>query len=231
MPVIVGKRFEPPAWLNDTESLAAAREGGFLREEKAVYYLLNKVMRMTPEEVSQQVDATITPTSLKTEPLQNRGKFVRFEGTVLQLRKQVLPPNPTGLNHCYVGYLLDRERRAAFFYSVDKPEDVEEDKYAMIEGAFMKHFTYVSRSNIEQTAAVLVGRRIVPVELEGPRLHAPIFIIFTAAFVVVAAAAFFDVRSTRRNLQEQRKKLFQKAPADINIKAKDAIRKVKGTGN
>jgi len=231
MPVIVGKRFEPPAWLNDPESLAAAREGGFLREEKAVYYLLNKIMQMTPEQISQQVDPTITATSLRIEPLENRGKFVRFEGTVLRPMKQELPPNPTGLDHCYIGYLLDREHHTAFFYSVDKPEGVEEKEFAMFEGVFMKHFTYVSENNSERKAAVLIGRRVVPVEVEGPRLHTPIFILFAAAFTALAVAAFFDVRSTRRKMQEQRRKVFEKAPGNINIRAKDAIRKAKGTGN
>jgi len=228
-PIVVGKRFDPPPWLTDRASLDNVFDGDFNREHHAVYYCLNEVMGTSPAQIAAAVDTKITPEDMKTSPAKIRGKFVSFGGTIIQLRRQTLEPNPTGLSECFVGYLLNTKNQACMFYITDSPEGLEEKKLARIDGIFMKNYRYVTRKSLEREAPVIIGRALTPASPQEPSgLNFLIVGICAAAFVALAAAAIMEARATRRRLTESRERTIRRMPGDLSARAKEAARKAKG---
>ena len=226
-PVFVGKRFDPPDWLTDPESLQAAEEGGFFREPHALFYCLEKIRRMTDDGVQAAVDRKVTPEDLKKTPLEQRGKFVSFTGAVLQVRKEKLPPNPTGLGDCYMGYLLDIDGRPCMFYTLDVPAKAERER-VMVDGIFMKNYRYVAQNSIEREAPVIVGRtlRLVVLSSKGPNTF--MFVIGAIVLIAIATAGAFEIRASRVRIRESRQRILKGISPDVAAKVRDAARKAKG---
>jgi len=227
-PILVGRRFDPPDWLTDRASLDNVFDGDFNREHKAVYYCINKIMTMSQSQITAAVDNKITPTDLKTRPDEVRGKFVSFSGAVIQLRKQKLEPNPTGLGECFVGYLLTTDDEPCMFYILDRPTDVEENKLGRIDGIFMKNYRYVTRKNLEREAPVIIGRTLIPgTPPDASSLNYVILGVCGAGLIALAVAGITEARATRRRLKESREKTLSRMPDGLAAKAKEAARKAK----
>jgi len=228
-PIIVGKRFDPPGWLTDPASLDNVFDGDFNREHKAVYYCINKIMGMSRSQITAAVDNEITPTDLKTTPAEFRGKFVSFRGAIIQLRKQKLEPNPTGLGECFVGYLLNTDDQPCMFYILDQPADVEEKKLGRIEGIFMKNYRYVTRKSLEREAPVIIGRTLTPsAPPDASSLSYVILVVCVAGLIALVIAGMMEARAARRRLKESRERTLSRMPNGLGAKAKEAARKAKG---
>ena len=228
-PLLVGKRFDPPEWLTDPASLESVRDGGFGREHRAVYYLINKIMGMTAEQITQAVDKSITPTEMKTSPEKVRGKFVSFTGPIIQLRKQVLDSNPTGLSECYVGYLLNTDDQPCMFYVLDNPAGLEELHPARIDGIFMKNYRYVTQRSTEREASVIIGRVLTAgPTLDASNVHLLIFIVCVVGLVALTTAGVIEARAARRRMRESRLKILARAPKNLGAKAREATKRAAG---
>ena len=227
-PILVCSRLDPPDWLTDPASLDVVKEGSMAREARAVYYLINKIMGMSQAEILEQVDEEITPTDMKTRPEQIRGRFVKFDGALLELKKESPPPNATGLGEYFVGHLLNTDDQPCMFYVLDKPQNVEEGGLARINGAFLKNYRYVTRSSIEREASVVIGRTLTPVApIDTSSVPLFIFGICAAVLVALAVAALVESRSERRRLKEVRQKTIDRIPRDIDQRARNAARQAR----
>ena len=226
LPVIVARRFDPPAWLSDPASLEFAEEGGFLKENKPIYYAMHKLMSMTSAQVTKAVDPTITAKDLGEKPLQVRGKFVSFMGTIADLAK-VKDPNPTGLSEYYSGYLVDKAHQPCCFYLVEPPVNMKENDLVRIDGMFIKNFAFVNRKSIETQAPIIVGRVLLPVQVDTGSMSMLILGICGLVFVVIAVAAALEIKALRKQGEHAREKVFKSAPGNLSSIARSAVKKAR----
>jgi len=226
-PTIVARRFDPPDWLTDSSVLNQVEEGGFLKESRAIYYAMNKMLKMTAAEAAQAVDKTVKPSDLETGGVRLRGKHVRFIGAIARLERTA-DPNPTGLTEYFTGYLVNKAKNTCFFYIADLPRNVRENDLVALDGMFVKNYRYVNQRNLETEASIVVGRTLVPVTTDSSSVYIVVLSVCGLAFVVVAIAAAFEVRSMKRQNEERRRRTFSHAPPNISAKAREAARKARG---
>ncbi|HUU68831.1 MAG TPA: hypothetical protein VM186_04870 [Planctomycetota bacterium] len=226
-PIIVGRRFDPPDWLIDSSVLDQVDEGGFLKENRPIYYAMNKMLKMTAAEAAQAVDKTVKPSDLETDPVRLRGKHVRFIGAIARLNRTT-DPNPTGLTEYFTGYLVNKEKNTCFFYIIDLPRNVKETDLVALDGIFIKNYRYVNQRSLETEASIIVGRTLAPVTTDSSPVYILILGVCGAAFVVIAIAAAFETRSLKKQNEERRRRTFSHAPPNISAKAREAARKARG---
>lgn len=227
-PILVCKRLDPPDWLTDPASLDDVKEGSFAREARAVYYLINKIMGMSQAEILEEVDEDITPTDMRTGAEQIRGRFVKFDGSLLELKKESPPPNATGISEYLVGHILNTNDQPCMFYILDRPQNVQEGGLARINGIFLKNYRYVTLSSIEREASVIIGRTLTPVApIDTSSVALFIFGICATVLVTLAVAALVEARAERRRLKEVRQKTIDRVPRDIGRRARNAARQAR----
>jgi len=229
LPIIVGRRFDKPDWLTDPESLAKVTEGSFLRERRAVYYLMEKVLGMTQDQLAKAADDTLTAAELASHGEQHRGKVVRYTGTIIHLEKET-EPNPTGQCEFYTGFLLNKNNYVCMFYVVEPPVNVKMDDLVQLDGFFMKNYRYVSGESIEREASVIVGRRLVPVRLDASSVYLVIFGICGVALAGVLTAGLIETRAVQRRRREARTRSMQNRPGNIGEKARRAAHQARLAG-
>jgi|GEM_PF-3035823 len=226
-PIIVARRFDPPDWLADSSVLNQVEEGGFLKESRAIYYAMNKMLKTSPAELVQAVDRDVKPSDLEADGMRLRGKHVRFIGAIARLERTT-DPNPTGLTEYFTGYLVNKGNNTCFFYITDAPRNVKDNDLVAIHGMFIKNYTYVNQRNLETKASIIVGRTLVPVTTDSSSVYILILGVCGLAFAVIAIAAVCEVRSMRRQNEERRRRTFSQAPANMTAKAREAARKAQG---
>lgn len=88
---------------DEKELLAQVRDDARI-EIDPYYYMLAKVFQMTPEEIRSRVDPNLDAYECMAEPEKNRGKFVRFEGSLWRLKEVRMSP-ASGFESLYEGTL------------------------------------------------------------------------------------------------------------------------------
>ena len=226
-PIIVARRFDPPAWLSDPASLELVEEGGFLKENKPIFYAMNKVMSMPPADITKAVDTRVTSKELTEKPLETRGRFVSFMGTIAGAIARVKDPNPTGLSEYYQGFLVDKTHQTCCFYLTEAPVRMKENDLVRVDGIFIKNYTYVNRRSIETTAPIIVGRALLPVEIDTGPMSTLILAICGVVFVVIAIAATLELKALRKQGEHTRQRVFKSAPENLSSIAKSAMKKAR----
>jgi len=226
LPVIVARRFDKPAWLTDPESLAKVTEGSFFREDFGVYYLMEKALNTSRAELSAAVDESLDGAELASHGEKHRGKAVRYTGTIIHIEKES-EPNPTGNCEFHTGFLLDKDNNTCMFYIVEPPDNVKLNDLVQLDGYFMKNYRYVSGQSVEREASVIIGRRLVPVEVDTSNMYWAIFGICGAALIIVLTAGMLDTRAVMRRRREAWAKGYPNMRGSIQQAAKEATRKAR----
>jgi len=229
-PVLIGRRFDPPAWLSEPATMDLLDEGGFLKEQKPIYYTINKLAKMTPADVAAAADKTVSSMDLRMNPLKLRGKIVSFVGTLRDFNR-VTDPNPTGVNDYYWGNLTNKQNHVCFFYILDVPDNVYENDLVRLDGIFVKNYRYVNRKNLETEASIIVGRTLAPMKVDATSVYVAIFAICGIVFIGVALAAGIAIRDVRRAADRHRRNVIKEAPDNLSWRARQAARKAKGDGH
>lgn len=126
-------------------------------EAEPLYYLIKKCITKTQEEISKELDKSVTYRKLITDSEMYRGKVVHMRGKLIDLEMRQLSTgntNDTGMYSILRGYLLNAEGEIVIFECVDKDIAkklaLKKGSSISFDGYFLKNWASPDRSKRTQ---------------------------------------------------------------------------------
>jgi len=138
-------------------------------EMAALYVLLHRSRNLTPARARQEVDRSIDPRSLMTEPENARGKLVYLEGHLSKINRTPLQANATEITEVWRVKIIDipadpRSLYTYYIYLIDEPKNFTTGEMVRLYAYFMKLWKYTDKKGKEEVVPYFVGKQIDPVD-------------------------------------------------------------------
>lgn len=168
---------------------------GVLEHAEAYYYLLNKVRRMSPEEMEARLDDAVRYEDYDLQAHIIRGAVVETRGIVLRLEETPVNPAKAGAPAVWEGQLLDRQNRLYSFALTDAPRPplhvglrMRDRLWVRLRGVFMQVIVFENRETPPNLVATpfIIARELHPVEVGT---FSPTFTLSWPWFAVMVLAA------------------------------------------
>ncbi len=200
-------------FLDSVERMAISEEKDqTMRPLKAPLMLLFRKVADTPAETLEAyVDPSVTYDDFATRPLAQRGKVVRFIGTLQRVARSHMDVSEAGLDAIYEGQIRDKNWDLYSFYVTDKPVGfrVMQDVVVLV-GVYYTNIVYETRGGGLKATPLIIGRRLTlyqpPRRVEAPgwtdealdRLAAHPALAGALAALLLALLALLALWSARR---------------------------------
>jgi len=209
---------------DEQKLLAGIRDDASLaREKDTYYYMLAKIFNMSQEQINQRVVPGLTPFDCMEKPKENRGKFLRFEGSLWRLSEVKMNPE-SGFESVYEGTIARQGPKYGpyVFCTIiltQKPDPRIQPKQSNVvfSGVFLKRIVYQNQGAPDELgrrnqtiSPLFIGRRIDI----APR-RAPVGAVESAIFfaIVLAALLVFAYFILFREYKPKHERHFQ-LPSD-----------------
>jgi len=218
--VVVAFSLGIPTYLFDRNALQEAQNFDYAVSPRAVYYALNRVKGLPFEQLKKE-SQRISPGAyreLKHRPGQYRGDLVSAQGMLLRVDTIPQDPNPIGIDSLYRAYVVDQYDKVFVCLFTEKPvEIVAEEDSVRIYGMFVQILNYPARDGSEQRAPVVVGSRLIRLEMK--RKHGPVIAIAVLLILlgcVFAAIVIREMRKDRRHAAQRQLKRMKEHPPNLD---------------
>jgi len=221
-PVIIAREVDGSRYLNVPSCLAEIRDGALGHEAKPFYYLANGVRRLTQDELRAGAAPELTPDALARSPAFARGRIVVIEGSVILTQTVEDSPNIAGIGRFYWTILRTRERMPVWVYTLEEPKGIQKRDPVRVYGVFMKSRQYRSTQGFEETALIVIGRRLL--RLEATKSHTLALIVLVGGAVMailLAIVVVWDRRTSRQFVRHVHGLAARGRPQNIDAIARD----------
>ena len=169
---------------------------GVREHREAYYYLINRVRRMTHEEMGERLDTDVEYQDYELQPHVIRGAVVQARGLVMRLEKTDLASDKAGLPSVWEGQMVDRRNQLYSFVLTEPPHEpfrvglrMADGVWGDLRGIFMQVIAYPNREDPPQYVAtpLIIGKglRAAPVP---PIRRPPVSWPWIAGMAALAAA-------------------------------------------
>jgi len=230
IPILIGKRFDPPAFLDDPDVLSPerAKDLGTRIESEGLFYLIRRAAAMPRETFLESPDQELRYRDFRRQEKALRGRPVSVLGVIKRLRRitqedlEKDSANPLGLRQLYTLLLMQPDMKVMTVYLTEMPKGVEENDSIKLYGLYYKRYVFVGGTGIQQSSPVLVGKFLRQVEHEpGQGLSFLIGVIALATLLVAGLAMLHTRREARRTRQRARLHRERHRPEDLNKLGRD----------
>jgi hypothetical protein len=191
----------------------------------AYYYAVHKVAAAEQKKIVETSDSKLTYPDLIKYSGQKRGTFVRIRGSLLSLKKNLLPENVSGIRNAYLGQLVGSNQKVYTFLCLHIPDKVRLQDVIEVHALYYKLWKYEARSGRMQITPYFIARTFSKIPAVPPQKPITIFgvpliigghtvtwweLSAVLILVIFAPALFFLVRYERRKFVEFKKEMIEK---------------------
>jgi hypothetical protein len=194
-------------------------------DKEPFYYAIHKVAATPPADIQRDSDRKTNYTDLIRYSSRLRGTYIRVQGSLLYLKRNLLPENRSGLRHTYLGGIVGSNRKPYTFLCFEVPPRVAMRDVVELHGFFYKFWRYDNRSGHPIESPYFIARTFRKIPAVPPQKPIHIFgvdltignhvltwweLTVMALLLIFVPGLFFLVRHERRKGVASEKMLIEK---------------------
>ncbi len=154
---------EAPELLNDVEDFTDELEF------EAYYYAIHKVAALSAEQIAKETSPPVSYPDLLKFSKDKRGGLMKVQGSLLHLRKELLPENPSGLRNVYIGLLVANNRKVYTFLVFDISAGARLRDVIEMDAMFFKFWRYENRNGNWVDTPYFIARSFRKIPAHAPQ--------------------------------------------------------------